>query len=134
MRKVHNNTYVEVDTHRYSVPWWLIGAEVWVEVQYGKVRILAGEHEVAGHDQLPGRGGGSMDPAHLAGIVSRASLAEEAPLLLRPMSEYQDHGRSALVTDSRHEYLTALLTRLKLTAVRERLDNLIDEAARRELT
>jgi hypothetical protein len=50
------------------------------------------------------------------------------------MSEYQDHGRSALVTDSRHEYLTALLTRLKLTAVRERLDNLIDEAARRELT
>ena len=36
--------------------------------------------------------------------------------------------------DSRHEHLTALLTRLKLTAVRERLDNLLDEAARRELT
>ena len=36
--------------------------------------------------------------------------------------------------DSRHEHLTALLTRLKLTAVRERLDNLLDEATRRELT
>ena len=36
--------------------------------------------------------------------------------------------------DSRHEHLTALLTRLKLTAVRERLDNLLDETTRRELT
>jgi hypothetical protein len=93
MRKVHSDTCVEVDTHRYSVPWRLIGAEVRVEVQYGRVRILAGEHEVAGHDQLPGRGGRSLDPAHLEGIVSRATtqpLAEETPVLLRPMSEYQD--------------------------------------------
>lgn len=36
--------------------------------------------------------------------------------------------------DSHHEHLTALLTRLKLTAVRERLDNLLDEATRRQLT
>ena len=36
--------------------------------------------------------------------------------------------------DSRHEHLTARLTRLKLTAVSERLDNLLDEATRRELT
>lgn len=90
MRKVHSDTCVEVDTHRYSVPWRLIGAEVRVEVQYGRVRILAGEHEVAGHDQLPGRSGRSLDPAHLEGIVSRAPLAEATPLLLRPMSEYQD--------------------------------------------
>jgi DNA replication protein DnaC len=33
-----------------------------------------------------------------------------------------------------HEILTAWLTRLKLTAIRDQLDNLIDEAARRELT
>jgi transposase len=93
IRKVHSDACVEVDTHRYSVPWRLIGAEVRVEVQYGKVRILAGAHEVARHDQLAGRGGRSLDPAHLEGIVSRATtqpLAEAPPLLLRPMSEYQD--------------------------------------------
>jgi DNA replication protein DnaC len=33
-----------------------------------------------------------------------------------------------------HETLTGWLTRLKLTAIRDQLDNLIDEAARRELT
>src|SRR5438309_12104845 len=33
-----------------------------------------------------------------------------------------------------HERLTFWLTRLKLTAIRDQLDNLIDEAARRELT
>ncbi len=33
-----------------------------------------------------------------------------------------------------HETLTGWLSRLKLTAIRDQLDNLIDEAARRELT
>jgi DNA replication protein DnaC len=33
-----------------------------------------------------------------------------------------------------HDLLTARLTRLKLTAIRDQLDNLLDEAARRELT
>ena len=33
-----------------------------------------------------------------------------------------------------HATLTGWLTRLKLTAIRDQLDNLIDEAARRELT
>src|SRR5258708_37729368 len=33
-----------------------------------------------------------------------------------------------------HEPLTGWLTRLKLTAIRDQLDNLINEAARRELT
>ena len=33
-----------------------------------------------------------------------------------------------------HDHLTALLARLKLTAMRDQLDSLIDEAGRRELT
>jgi DNA replication protein DnaC len=33
-----------------------------------------------------------------------------------------------------HDHLTAMLNRLKLTAIRDQLDSLIDEAARRELT
>jgi DNA replication protein DnaC len=33
-----------------------------------------------------------------------------------------------------HDHLVAMLTRLKLTAIRDQLDSLVDEAARRELT
>ncbi len=33
-----------------------------------------------------------------------------------------------------HDHLMAMLTRLKLTAIRDQLDSLVDEAARRELT
>ena len=33
-----------------------------------------------------------------------------------------------------HEHLERMLTRLKLTAIRDQLDNLIDEAGRRDLT
>ena len=33
-----------------------------------------------------------------------------------------------------HDHLIAMLNRLKLTAIRDQLDSLIDEAARRELT
>jgi len=39
---------------------------------------------------------------------------------------------SLLMND--HDHLTALLGRLKLTALRDQLDSLIDEAGRRELT
>ena len=37
------------------------------------------------------------------------------------------------MNDDAHAHLCALLTRLKLTAIRERLDSLLEEAARREL-
>jgi hypothetical protein len=33
-----------------------------------------------------------------------------------------------------HDHLIAMLNRLKLTAIRDQLDSLLDEAARRELT
>ncbi len=33
-----------------------------------------------------------------------------------------------------HDHLVAMLNRLKLTAIRDQLDSLVDEAARRELT
>ena len=33
-----------------------------------------------------------------------------------------------------HDHLMAMLNRLKLTAIRDQLDSLIDEAGRRELT
>jgi DNA replication protein DnaC len=39
-----------------------------------------------------------------------------------------------MVMEDAHDYLAAMLTRLKLTAIRDQLDNLVDEAARKELT
>ena len=36
--------------------------------------------------------------------------------------------------DAAHDHLVAMLTRLKLTAIRDQLDSLVDEAGRRELT
>jgi hypothetical protein len=35
---------------------------------------------------------------------------------------------------NQHDHLTTMLNRLKLTALRDQLDSLIDEAGRRELT
>jgi hypothetical protein len=35
---------------------------------------------------------------------------------------------------SEHDHLIAMLNRLKLTALRDQLDNLIDEAGRQDLT
>ena len=35
---------------------------------------------------------------------------------------------------SEHDHLIAMLNRLKLTALRDQLDNLIDEAGRRDMT
>jgi len=36
--------------------------------------------------------------------------------------------------DAAHDHLVAMLPRLKLTAIRDQLDSLVDEAGRRELT
>ena len=36
--------------------------------------------------------------------------------------------------DAAHDHLVGMLSRLKLTAIRDQLDSLIDEAGRRELT
>jgi hypothetical protein len=36
--------------------------------------------------------------------------------------------------DAAHDHLVGMLTRLKLTAIRDQLDSLVDEAGRRELT
>ena len=36
--------------------------------------------------------------------------------------------------DHAHDHLVAMLSRLKLTAIRDQLDSLVDEAARGELT
>lgn len=97
-RRVGSECAVEVDGNVYSVPWRLIGERVRVTVGAGLVRVVHGGCEVARHEELPGRRGRSIDPAHLAGVAGmdgrpvRAASAvdnETPSALLRPLAEYE---------------------------------------------
>ena len=103
-RRVHNDACVEVDTHRYSVPWRWIGHHVRVLVAGQQVRIYHREQQLAVHAQSAGRRQRSIQREHLEGIVgawperqvppASASEAVEPPPpptgeLLRPLSDYE---------------------------------------------
>lgn len=90
LRKVTSDCSVEVDGNAYSVPWRLIGERVTVTVTGPELRVLHAGREVARHTLRAGRKGRVTDPAHFAGIGrrSRPPMAEDPPLLLRPLSEY----------------------------------------------
>ena len=73
-------------------------------------------------------------PASPAAAPSRPSGAEcrrrAGPELLRPLAEYERRsGEAGDAVDN--EALERMLSRLKLTAIRDQLDSLLDEAARR---
>lgn len=97
-RRVQSDACVEVDTHRYSVPWRLIGETVRVQLAERQVRIYHGPAEVARHPEQQGRRGRCIDPAHLEGIVARraATASPSGPWpplpegeLQRPLAEYE---------------------------------------------
>ncbi len=142
-RRVQNDACVNVDTNRYSVPWRLIGAEVSVMIDGGQVRIT-----------MPG----SRSPA-----MTSVSAAASAPSIERTCTAsyrvvagcgrcrghrgaHAARHRTAAVLgriragDGRRlvnaevDALPDMLARLKLVALRDRLDGLLDEAARGDLS
>lgn len=101
-RVVQSDSFVEVDTNFYSVPWELIKKEVIVQVQDEHVKIFDGNEEVASHPICFGRRQRSALPRHFSGIVGASLVKSEArkietltvrPVqraeLLRPLSEYE---------------------------------------------
>jgi hypothetical protein len=141
VRKVQADCTIEVDGNAYSVPWRLIGETVRVRIAGGDVRVSHAGREVAVHERCSGRFGRCINPLHFEGVVGfRATAAVLAtptpdradPELLRPLDEYERRGRRALVMQ--HDQLIDMLNRLKLTAIRDQLDSLVDEAGRRELS
>ena len=145
-RRVQNDACVDVDTNHYSVPWRLIGAEVTVH----------GRRRPGPHPPCRDRGGlprqaprpprarrRSCPPArHRAvspgagqrhrrrgGVAHRAARhrAAAAPGRIRAGG-----GRRLVSADV--DALPDMLARLKLTAMRDRLDGLLDEAARGDLS
>jgi transposase len=100
VRRVQNDSCIDVDTNHYSVPWRLIGAEVSVIVSGGEVCIPHAGAEVARHGERLGRRERAMDRAHLHGIVAQPQVLQSHPVgppdvgipsveLLRPLAEYE---------------------------------------------
>ncbi len=100
-RRVHADSCVEVDTNHYSVPWRLIGETVTVHIVDEHLRVLRAGVEVAHHAVSVGRGQRVIAPTHLAGVVgapvaggaagraASSALVAPAPVLLRPLAEYE---------------------------------------------
>lgn len=102
-RIVNSEACVEVDTHRYSVPWRLIGESVTVRVEAQSLVVSHGGRETARHELLHGARGRSIDPAHFDGLVGRAFAPRGQPAgpsdpearrplngeLARPLEEYE---------------------------------------------
>lgn len=70
-RMVASDYLVSLDTHRYSVPFTLIGQAVEVERHSGEVWIFHRGALVAQHPELCGRHQLSIDPAHGPGAIAR---------------------------------------------------------------
>ena len=145
LRRVGADCAIEVDGNAYSVPWRLIGERVRVTVGGGSVRVLHAGREVAVHAELNGRHGRVTDDSHLAGIAGtkgrrcaslpwlRSRCGADTANVAAAIGRVRGRGRRRLLM-SDHDHLIAMLNRLKLTALRDQLDSLIDEAGRRELT
>ncbi len=101
VRRVRADCCIEVDGNAYSVPWRLIGEQVWVTVTGSGLRIAHGGCEVAAHALSLGRRSRVIDPAHFAGVTGAAgqpvrtepavalTTASLPPALLRPLAEYE---------------------------------------------
>lgn len=88
-RKVTGDCRVEVDTHRYSVPFRLVGQTVEVEICGKALTVLWRGALVARHDVLDGRHGEAQDPTHLDGLVQRTYRREAPNDLQCPLSDYE---------------------------------------------
>jgi len=150
-RRVGSDCAVEMDTNAYSVPWRLIGERVRVLVTAETGRVTHAGVEVACHRRSAGRHGRIVDRAHFEGVAGAAGRVarivrvpgygehEEMPVpvsvLLRPFGGVRSCGRRGLVMGVHtQDDLDRMLTQRKLTAMRDQLDSLLDEAVRGEMT
>ena len=77
-RRVANDSFVDIDTVRYSVPHRLVRERVEVALGEADVRIYLGTELVAVHRRVFEPHARVLDPSHYAGLW-RASTAAEAP-------------------------------------------------------
>lgn len=97
-RKVSRDSFVDVDTNRYSVPWRHAGSDVRVLVSDTEVIVYFAAEEIARHTLCSERHRRILFPAHLDGIIHRVKNTEKPETLLRipindelarPLDEYE---------------------------------------------
>jgi transposase len=102
VRKISKDSFVDIDTNRYSVPWRYIGHKVRVHVTDTEIVICdeASGDILAAHPIKSGRRQISIIPGHLKGIVNvRADILSDTETpdrsisestLERPLSVYEE--------------------------------------------
>jgi hypothetical protein len=91
VRGVANDYHVDVDTVRYSVPFWLVKQRVEVQQTEEHVVVLSGGREVARHRRSYQRHSMVSDPAHAP--AGRRSASDEGTTQ-PPSSPLAAYGRS----------------------------------------
>lgn len=90
-RRVTCDSFVDVDTVRYSVPYRLVRDHVEVLIAEDRVRIYLGPTLVAEHRRSLEPHSRVIDPAHLDGLWRRPTAAATLPPTKEPLSAF---GRS----------------------------------------
>jgi len=90
---VHRDSHIEFGKRLYSVPWTLIGKEVWVRATESSLSVYANDEIVAVHDRR-GKGWRSTQDAHLPELRSdyrhrsRRYWEERADRIGKPVGDY----------------------------------------------
>ena len=136
-RRVALDAFVDVDTIRYSVPHRLVRDHVDVVVEDQLVRIFHGAELVATHARSTEPFARVVDVAHYAGLWRSAldDAADTRPGAARTRPRRLRGGRGRWpMSVVIHARVVEQLTRLRLRYVADRLDAVLNDAARTEPT
>jgi hypothetical protein len=96
LRKVAQDSMVNLMTNRYSVPWLYVGQVLEVRKQGDMIHFFSKEGLVAAHEQAVGQHQIRVNPAHYHGIYGHQRHPDahkmEAPaptVMIRPLAVYE---------------------------------------------
>ena len=88
-RRVTGDCRIELDTNRYSVPYWLVGRTVEVQLDTDELIARYRGEVVARHAVAAGRHVVVEDSRHLDGLVRRINASPVPSELARPLADYE---------------------------------------------
>jgi hypothetical protein len=96
LRKVAQDSMVNLKTNRYSVPWLYVGQLLEVRAQGNELRFYSKDNVVAVHEQATAKHQICVNPEHYHGIYSYRrypAVRNPAPsvpaVMIRPLAEYE---------------------------------------------
>ena len=78
-RRVSRDGFISYNGNQYSVPEGLDRREVGVRATLSELQLLAGEHLIASHPLLEGRGERRLDPSHRRPAAGKSAAPPPAP-------------------------------------------------------